>query len=45
MGTQDYILKGTKLVANIKKQRLIEQRLDSQKYNVKNTNKINHKFF
>ena len=35
MGTEDWILKGTKLITNTKKQRLKIQRLDSQKYNVK----------
>ena len=52
MGTEDQILKGTKLITNTKKQRLKIQRLDSQKYNIKNTKqnqsqklkkKINHK--
>ena len=37
MGTEDQILKGTKLITNTKKQRLKIQRLDSQKYNIKNT--------
>ena len=37
MGTEDCILKGTKLITNTKKKRLknLEQRLDSQKYNIK----------
>ena len=38
MGTEDWVLKGTKFIINTKKQRLkIEQRLDSQKYNIKKT--------
>ena len=37
MGTEDQILKGKKLITNTKKQRLKIQRLDSQKYNIKNT--------
>ena len=36
MDTEDQILKGTKLITNIKKQRLKTQKLDSQKYNIKN---------
>ena len=42
MGTEDWILKGTKLITNTKKQRLKIQRLDSQKYNIKKSkqNKI-----
>ena len=42
MGTEDWILKDTKLITNIKKQRLKIQRLDSQKYNIKKSkqNKI-----
>ena len=39
MGTEDWILKGTKLITNTKKQRLKIQNLDSQKYNIKQ-NKI-----
>ena len=35
MGTEDWILKGTKLTTNVKKQRLKIQRLDSQKYYIK----------
>ena len=37
MGTEDWILKGTKLITNTKKAKIInlEQRLDSQKYNIK----------
>ena len=43
MGTEDWVLKGTKSITNTKKQRLkIESRLDSQKYNIKKT-KQNHK--
>ena len=43
MGTEDWILKGTKLITNTKKQiKNLEQRLDSQKYNIKKT-KRNHK--
>ena len=41
MGTEDWILKGTKLITNTKKQRLKIQNLDSQKYNIKQT-KQNH---
>ena len=35
MGTEDWILKGTKLITNTKEQRLKIQRLDSKKYNIK----------
>ena len=44
MGTEDWILKGIKLITNTKKQRLknLEQRLDSQNYNIKKP-KQNHK--
>ena len=42
MGTEDWILKGTKLITNTKKPRLKIQSLDSQKYNIKKT-KQNHK--
>ena len=42
MDTEDQILKGAKVITNTKKQRLIIQRLDSQKYNIKKT-KQNHK--
>ena len=37
MGTEDWILKSIKLITNTKKQRFknLEQRLDSQKYNIK----------
>ena len=35
MGTEDWILKSTKLITNTKKQRLKIQSLDSQKYNIK----------
>ena len=38
MGTEDQILKGTKFITNIKKQKLEIQSLDFQKYNIKNTN-------
>ena len=44
MGTEDWILKGTKLITNTKKQRLNIQRLDSQKYNIKKA-KQNHKSY
>ena len=37
MGTEDWILKGTKLITNTKEQRLKIQRLDSKKYNIKKT--------
>ena len=39
MDTEHQILKGTKLVTNTKKTKIknLEQRLDSQKYNIKNT--------
>ena len=45
MGTEDQILNGTKLITNIKKQRL---KIQSRGYTLKNTilkiqNKINHK--
>ena len=40
MGTEDWVLKGTKLITNTKKPRLKIQSLDSQKYNIKkNKNK------
>ena len=41
MDTEDFILKGTKLITNTKKQRLKiqSQRLDSQKYNIKKNHK------
>ena len=35
MGTEDWVLKGTKLITNTKKQRLKIQRLDFQKYKIK----------
>ena len=37
MGNEDWILKGTKLIRNTKKAKIknLEQRLDSQKYNIK----------
>ena len=36
MGTKDWVLKGTKLITNTKaKIKNLEQRLDSQKYNIK----------
>ena len=46
MGTEDWILKGIKLITNTKKQRLknLEQRLDSQKYNIKNTKQNQSQF-
>ena len=37
MDTEDQILKGTKLITNIKKQSLKTQKLDSQKHNIKTT--------
>ena len=39
MGTEDWILKGTKLIRNTKKAKIknLEQRLDAQKYNIKKT--------
>ena len=39
MGTEDWIFKGTKLITNTKKTKIknLEQRLDSQKYNMKKT--------
>ena len=39
MDNEDQILKGTKLITNAKKTKIknLEQRLDSQKYNIKNT--------
>ena len=39
MKTEDQILRGTKLITNIKKSKVqnLEQRLDSQKHNIKNT--------
>ena len=41
MGTEDWILKGTKLMTNTKKKiKNLEQRLDSQKYNTKSITKI-----
>ena len=39
MGTEDWVLKGTKLITNTKKQRLKIQRLDFQKYNIKEKKK------
>ena len=37
MGTEDWVLKGTKLITNTKKAKIknLEQRLDSQNYNIK----------
>ena len=37
MGTEDWVLKGTKLITNTKKQKIknLEQSLEFQKYNVK----------
>ena len=39
MCTEDLILKGTELIANTKKAKIknLEQMLDSEKYNIKNT--------
>ena len=35
MGTEDWILKGTKFITNTKKKiKNLEQKLDSQKYNI-----------
>ena len=45
MGTEDGILKGTKLVTNTEKQRLKIQRLDSQKYNIKKNHKNYKKIY
>ena len=44
MGTEDWIIKGTELTTNTKKAKIknLEQKLGSQKYNIKNT-KQNHK--
>ena len=39
MGSEDWVLKGTKLITNTKKQRLKFQRLDFQKYNIKEKKK------
>ena len=39
MDTDNWILKGKKLITNIKKQILKIQRVDSQKYNIKKKNK------
>jgi len=35
MGTEDWVLRGTKLITNTKKKRLKLQSLDFQKYNIK----------
>ena len=35
MGTEDWVFKGTKFITYTKKQRLKIQRLDFQKYNIK----------
>ena len=45
MGTEDWILKGTKFITNTKKKKKkkiknLEQKLDSQKYNIKKIAKI-----
>ena len=39
MGNEDWILKGTKLIRNTKKAKIknLEQRLNSEKYSIKNT--------
>ena len=39
MGTEDWIHKGTKLITKTKNQKIknLQQRLDSQKYNIKIT--------
>ena len=39
MGTEDWIVKGKKLITNTRKQRLKIQSLDSQKYNIKKKTK------
>ena len=39
MGTEGWVLKGTKLIINTKKQRLKIQRLDFQKFNIKEKKK------
>ena len=41
MGTEDWVLKGTKLITNTKKQKIknLEQSLECQKYNVKEKKK------
>ena len=44
MATEDWILKGTELITNTKKQRLKIQRLDSQKYNIKKNCKSYKKY-
>ena len=41
MGTDDWVLKGTKLTTNTKKQKLKIQSLEFQKYNVKEKKKKN----
>ena len=40
MGTEDWVLKGTKLITNTKKLKLKIQSLEFQKYNVKEKKKI-----
>ena len=43
MGIEDWVLQGTKLITNTKKQRLkIQSRGETQKYSIKTT-KQNHK--
>ena len=39
MGTEDWVLTGTKLITNTKKQRLKIQSLEFQKYNIKEKKK------
>ena len=39
MGTEDWVLKGTKLITNTEKQRLKIQNLEFQKYNIKEKKK------
>ena len=41
MGTEDWVLKGTKWITNTKKTKIknLEQRLDFQKYNIKEKKK------
>ena len=46
MSNEDWILKGTKLIRNTKKAKIknLEQRLDSQKYNILKNHK-NYKIY
>ena len=49
MGTEDWILRGTKLITNMKKHKEkiknLEQRLDSQKYSIKKTKQYRKSYF